>query len=78
MNQASSSYAKGPTDRPLLDLTIGGLLDRAVQLYPENDALVSRHQGLRYTYREFQVEIDRCARALLAIGLKKGERSVLA
>ena len=74
MNQASSSYAQGPTDRPLLDLTIGALLDRAVQLYPDNDALVSRHQGLRYSYREFLAEVEQCARALLAIGLKKGDR----
>ncbi len=74
MNHASLSYAKGPTDRPLLDLTIGAMLDQTVALYPENDALVSLHQGLRYTYREFQAEVDQCARALLAIGLKKGDR----
>ena len=74
MNHVSLSYAKGPTDRPLLDLTIGAMLDQTVALYPENDALVSLHQGLRYSYREFQTEVDQCARALLAIGLKKGDR----
>ena len=74
MNQLILSHARGPTDRPLLDLTLGALLDRSVQLHPENDALVSRHQGLRYSYREFLVEVEQCARALLAIGLKKGDR----
>jgi fatty-acyl-CoA synthase len=68
------SYAKGSTDRPLLELTVGALLDQTALRYPDNDALISLHQGLRYSYREFQAEVDRCARALLAIGLKKGDR----
>ncbi len=74
MKRALLSYAKGSTDRPLLDLTIGAMLDQTARLYPDNDALVSIHQGLRYSYRQFQSEVNQCARALLAIGLKKGER----
>jgi fatty-acyl-CoA synthase len=74
MSSPSISYAKGPVDQPLLDSTIGDLLDEIAGRYPDNEALVSVHQGLRYRYREFVEVVDQCARALLAIGLKKGDR----
>ena len=35
------SYSKGPTDVPLLDLTIGQALDEARQKWPDELALVS-------------------------------------
>jgi len=35
---------------------------------------VSVHQGLRYTYGELAAQVDSCARALMAIGLAKGDR----
>jgi fatty-acyl-CoA synthase len=68
------SYTSGTSDVPLLGLTIGDLFDRTVAQFPDNEALVSRHQGLRYTYRQLQVEVDRCARALIALGVEKGQR----
>jgi fatty-acyl-CoA synthase len=68
------SYTSGTSDVPLLGLTIGDLLDRIAAQYPDNEALVSRHQRLRYTYRQLQVEVDRCARALMALGVAKGQR----
>jgi fatty-acyl-CoA synthase len=70
----ASSYTSGTSDVPLLGLTIGDLFDRTVARYPDNEALVSRHQGLRYTYRQLRVEVDRCARALIALGVEKGQR----
>lgn len=39
---------------------------------PEREALVLDGRGLRY--RDFAVDIDRCARALLAHGVRKGDR----
>jgi fatty-acyl-CoA synthase len=68
------SYTSGTSDVPLLGLTIGDLFDRTVAQFPDNEALVSRHQGLRYTYRQLRVEVDRCARALIALGVEKGQR----
>src|SRR6185436_5841017 len=50
------------------------MFDETVAQFPDNDALVSHHQGLRYTYRQLQVEVDRCARALIALGVVKGQR----
>jgi fatty-acyl-CoA synthase len=68
------SYTSGTSDVPLLGLTIGDMFDETVARFPDNEALVSRHQGLRYTYRQLQVQVDRCARALIALGVDKGQR----
>ena len=70
----TQSYTSGTSELPLLGVTIGDLFDRTVARYPDNEALVSRHQGLRYTYRALQDEVDRCARALMALGIAKGQR----
>jgi fatty-acyl-CoA synthase len=74
MTTHAFSYTSGTSDAPLLGLTIGDLFDRTVTLYANNEALVSCHQGLRYTYRQLQAEVDRCARALIALGVEKGQR----
>jgi fatty-acyl-CoA synthase len=68
------SYVQGPGVVPLLDETIGGALNRVARQHPSRDALVSCHQNLRYTYSELLREVDRAARALLALGLERGER----
>ena len=70
----AQSYTSGTSELPLLGVTIGDLFDRTVARYPDNEALVSRHQSLRYTYRALQDEVDRCARALMALGIAKGQR----
>ena len=70
----AQSYTSGTSELPLLGVTIGDLFDRTVARYPDHEALVSRHQGLRYTYRALQDEVDRCARALMALGIAKGQR----
>src|SRR5215204_6097753 len=54
-------------------LTVGGLLDLAAGRRPEDDALVYPDRDLRYTYREFKEVVERCARALMALGLEKGD-----
>jgi fatty-acyl-CoA synthase len=63
------SYTNGAADTPLLGETIGANLERTAERFGEREALVSRHQGLRYTYAEFDAEVDRVARGLLKIGL---------
>ncbi len=32
------------------------------------------HQNIKWTYRQLQIEVDKCARSLLACGLNKGDR----
>ena len=68
------SYTSGTSDRPLLGMTIGDKFDETARKYADNEALIVCHQALRYTYRQLQEAVNRCARAFMAIGLKKGDR----
>jgi fatty-acyl-CoA synthase len=54
-------------------LTVGGLLDLVTERRPETDALVYADRGLRYSYKQFNEVVERCARALIALGLEKGD-----
>lgn len=74
MVQLTQSYLRGGKDQPLLGHTIGDLLAQIVAQYPDEEALVSRHQGIRWSYREYQQEIENFATGLLAIGVGKGDR----
>jgi fatty-acyl-CoA synthase len=74
MIEHARSYTCGTSDVPLLGLTIGDMFDAVVARHGDNEALVSRHQGLRYTYRQLGEAVDRCARALMALGVEKGQR----
>jgi fatty-acyl-CoA synthase len=67
------SYARG-SERPLLNLTIGQLLERTTSRFPERLALVSRHQGVRLTWAELSREADRVARGLWSLGIRRGDR----
>ena len=69
------SYTSGTSDTPLIGMTIGDTFDQTVERFPDNEALVSRHQNLRYTYRQLQQEVNRFAKGLMAHGLKKGSGS---
>src|SRR5438128_694052 len=68
------SYAHGVSNTPLIGQTIGDLLDRVAAEYANNDALVSVFENRRLTYRQFNDEVSRTARALMAIGVNKGDR----
>ena len=67
------SYARGPA-RPLLELTIGDLLQRTADRYPDRPAVVSRHQERRLTWAELSNEADRVARGLWSLGIRRGDR----
>jgi fatty-acyl-CoA synthase len=68
------SYVCGPSERPLLYITVDGVLKVAVQRWSTHTALVVRHQGVRYTYRELDAAVERMARGFVACGLLVGER----
>jgi fatty-acyl-CoA synthase len=71
---AQPAYSSGPREPPLRAETIGRMWDEAVAAHGPSDALVSRHQGIRWTYEQLGAEVDRCARALLAAGVARGDR----
>ena len=54
-------------------LTVGGLLDLVHERRPNDEALVYADRDLRYTYREFKEAVEGCARALMALGIEKGD-----
>jgi len=68
------SYTSGPSTKPLIGMTIGDKFDEIAATYPENDALIVRHQGIRLTYAQLKERVDEAARAFLAIGVKRGDR----
>jgi fatty-acyl-CoA synthase len=68
------SYLSGASDAPLIGATIGDYFDQIVEPHGEREALVVRHQGLRFSYRELRAAAERCARGLLALGIRRGER----
>lgn len=69
-----TSYDRGSQDVPLIEQTIGDFFDAMVSRFPDNEALVSCHQKLRYRYHELQREANRLASALLCLGLAPGDR----
>jgi fatty-acyl-CoA synthase len=68
------SYACGVSTMPLLGETIGANLERTAARVPDAEALVSRHQNLRYTYAELNESVDGLARGLLDAGIEPGDR----
>jgi fatty-acyl-CoA synthase len=68
------SYVHGASETPFIGDTIGVHFDRIVERFGERDALVVRHQQIRWTYRELKERVDTFAAGLLALGLKRGDR----
>lgn len=68
------SYAHGTGTTALLGDTIGRNLGRAVESFPDREALVDVPSGRRWTYAELGVAVDDLARALMASGVAKGDR----
>src|SRR4051794_12237952 len=68
------SYAQGETSPPLLEETIGANLERIVAKHGEREALVDVATGRRWTYAEFDSDVNALARGLLATGIATGDR----
>lgn len=68
------SYASGISEVPLLGETIGQNLERTAATYGDHEALVEVASGRRWTYAEFDAEVDVVARGLMAKGIAKGDR----
>jgi fatty-acyl-CoA synthase len=73
----SHSYLSRPGQTPLHGLTTGRFFDRTVAEHGDSEALVSRHQEKRFTYRQLDEKVRKFARGLLALGLQKGDRVAL-
>ncbi len=74
MAKLTQSYVHGVSDTPLMGGTIGVVFDKTAALFPDNDALVVREQGVRWSYRELKREVDAFAAGLIALRIEPGER----
>ncbi len=68
------SYVCGTSDVPLKYQTIGQALDDIAGQFPERDALVVRHQDIRWSYRDLAGEVEKIAAGFVALGLEIGDR----
>ncbi len=68
------SYDRGATRVPLIEKTIGKSFDEIASKHDAHEALVSRHQALRYTYAQLRGKVNELAVAMLGFGVNKGDR----
>ncbi|KDN40110.1 hypothetical protein RSAG8_08310, partial [Rhizoctonia solani AG-8 WAC10335] len=70
------SIVSGPLDPPLSELTLPKFYRTQILPYhASRPALISRHEhNVRWDFAEFDVQIERMARGLLAAGVKPGDR----
>ena len=74
MNRLTLSHDIGDTAAPLIEVTMGQHFEAIAQRFPDREALVSRHQNVRMSYRELDRESNRLASALLRCGIAQGDR----
>ena len=74
MPRLTMSYVHGASATPFLGQTIGRQFDLTVERFPDREALVVRHQAVRWSYAEFRERVDRCAAGLLALRVGQASR----
>ncbi|MFP6773097.1 MAG: AMP-binding protein [Alphaproteobacteria bacterium] len=74
MDKLTQSYNHGASGVPLIGETIGAFFDNAVARWGERDAVVARHQNIRWSYNQLKQQVDAFAAGLLALGLEPGQR----
>jgi len=67
-------YVSGASQTPLLGDTIGAHFDKTVARWGGHDALVVRHQDIRWTWAELKARVDDLAAGLIELGLEPGTR----
>ncbi|XP_015113324.1 acyl-CoA synthetase family member 2, mitochondrial [Diachasma alloeum] len=68
------SHKYNPGAVPLVDMTVGQLVERAARLWPNREAFVSIPQGIRITYKQALERGDKIAAGLKKLGLKPRDR----
>ena len=74
MERTTLSYVHGGSDTPLIGETISVHFDRIAARWSNREALVVRHQDVRWSYEELKERVDAFAAGLLALGLEPGDR----
>lgn len=68
------SYRRGDTASAPLSMTIGECFDRTAQQYRDQLAIVVKHQNIRWSYAQYQDQVNRLAAGLVALGIQPGDR----
>ena len=68
------SYVSGATDDPLRFRTISQALDKCVAAHGSNDAAIFAADGVTLSWYDLQRRCDEVAAALLALGIRRGNR----
>jgi fatty-acyl-CoA synthase len=69
-----NSYFRGADSPDLIHETIGECFERIAKQYAEREALVVRHQDVRWTWSEYAEEVRKLSSGLLALGIGPGDR----
>ncbi|BCS29376.1 putative AMP-binding enzyme [Aspergillus puulaauensis] len=70
----TQSYARGPSEPPLFESTIGEHFASIVDNYGDRTAVISKHQNDRATYLDLDARSNALARGLESVGVRKGDR----
>lgn len=70
----SISLVHGPSEPALISSSIGHLLDRQSTEVADREAVIFPAESVRYTYRELNSRVKVVCRALIAYGIKAGDR----
>lgn len=54
--------------------TLGQCVDEAAEKYGDREALVSLHEGLRFSFKDIRDQSDKLAAGFYHIGLRPGDR----
>ena len=74
VHQQRLSLLQGPIDPPLVDYTLGELLDLQCQHHGTQECLVIPWTGARWTYNELNHQSRLLAQSLLSLGISPGDR----
>ncbi len=74
MPSTKMSYVHGCSTEPLKHTTIGQALEDAVARWGPRDAVVCRHQNIRWTFAQLNDAADKLAAGLLAVGFEPDDR----
>jgi len=74
VNPDSLSYSCGAAGPALLGRTIDEVLSESMARFPNGEALVVCHEGVRLNYETLYNKVQQTAKGLLAMGVGKGDR----
>jgi fatty-acyl-CoA synthase len=63
-----------PRQEATREATLGQLLDETAAKYPNVDAVVYADRDYRLTWKQFKDQVDKVAKGLMAMGVKKGDK----